>query len=237
LGRWIPTGCPPLDNVLEGGLKPGELTLIYGEAETGKTSLAIQCSVNSARMGYKTIFVDADGTFSLERLSQISSQNFDEILQFLILFTPSTFEEQSKLIDDLEKCVGGDMGLIVFDTITSLYRAEIGGKEEAFKINRELNRQVAMLAQIARKFQIPILITSQVRSILTDAGASAFIEPVASRVLRYWSTSIIGLFKTSRTGIIRANVERVYGVEKKITVYLFVGSSGVQECGRISHMV
>ncbi|MEM3591440.1 MAG: AAA family ATPase [Candidatus Bathyarchaeia archaeon] len=233
--RWIPTGCPPLDNVLEGGLKPGELTLIYGEAETGKTSLAIQCSVSSARMGYKTIFIDADGTFSLERFSQIAAQDFNETLQLLILFTPSTLEEQSNLVDNLEKFIGGDLGLIVFDTVTSLYRAEIGSKEDAFKVNRELNRQVAMLAQIARKFQIPILITSQVRSVLTDFDA--LIEPVASRVLRYWSTSIIGLFKTSKANVIRASIEKVYGVEKKITIYLLLDSSGIREYGRAMYIV
>ncbi|MEM2587466.1 MAG: ATPase domain-containing protein, partial [Candidatus Bathyarchaeia archaeon] len=150
--RWIPTGCSSLDNVLEGGLKPGELTLIYGEAETGKTSLAIQCSVNSARMGYKTIFVDADGTFSPQRLSQIAAQDFEVVAQSLILFMPSNFKEQSKIIDEMEKFIAGEMGLIVFDTITSLYRAEIGSKEEAFKMNRELNRQVATLTQVAKKF-------------------------------------------------------------------------------------
>ncbi|MCX8171746.1 MAG: AAA family ATPase, partial [Candidatus Bathyarchaeota archaeon] len=215
-------------------LKPGELTLIYGEAETGKTSLAIQCSINSARMGCKTIFVDADGTFSLERFSQIAAQDFNETLQFLILFTPSTFNEQSKLVDDLEKCIGGDLGLIIFDTITSLYRAEIGGKEDAFKINRELNRQVAMLAHIAKKFQIPILITSQVRSILAN---NVFIEPAASRVLRYWATSVIGLFKTGRAGIVRADIEKVYNVEKRMTIYLSVSGSGVREYEGIKSMV
>lgn len=229
--RWIPTGCPLLDNVLEGGLKPGELTLIYGEAETGKTSLAIQCSVNSARMGYKTIFIDADGTFSPQRLSQIAAQDFEEVAQSLILFMPSNFKEQSKIIDEMEKFIAGEMGLIVFDTITSLYRAEIGSKEEAFKINRELNRQVAMLAQVAKKFQIPILITSQVRSVITDVDA--LVEPVASRVLRYWATSIIGLFKTSKPNIVRAVVERVYGAEKKLTLYLFIDESGVREYNRM----
>ncbi|MFB0567888.1 MAG: ATPase domain-containing protein, partial [Candidatus Bathyarchaeia archaeon] len=62
--RRIPTGCHALDRMLEGGLTRGDVTLVYGEAETGKTSLAIQCAVNTARIGYKAIFVDSDGTFS-----------------------------------------------------------------------------------------------------------------------------------------------------------------------------
>jgi len=230
LGRPIPTGCLSLDNVLGGGLQPGELTLIYGEAETGKTSLAIQCSVNSARMDYKTLFVDADGTFSLQRLMQIAFQDFNEASQSIIIFTPSTFEEQSKLIDELEKYISRNVGLIIFDTITSLYRSEIGGKKETFKVNRELNRQVATLTHIAKKFQIPILITSQVRNVLTETDS--FVEPVAARVLKYWSTAIISLSRTSRRGVIRATVEKKGGIERKINLYLFVGEDGVRDYNR-----
>jgi len=230
LRKRIPTGCPSLDGALDGGLQPGELTLIYGEAETGKTSLAIQCSVNSARMGYKVLFVDADGTFSLQRLMQIALQDFDETSQSIVIFTPLTFEEQSELVDELEKYISRNLGLIVFDTITSLYRSAIGGREEAFKVNRELNRQVAMLTHIAKKFQTPILITSQVRSVLTETDS--FVEPVAARVLKYWSTTIISLSRTSRRGVIRATVERRGGAKREINLYLLIGEDGVHDYDR-----
>ncbi len=216
-----------LDRALDGGLQPGGLTLVYGEAETGKTSLAIQCSVNAVRMRYKVLFIDADGTFNPERLMQIALQNYEEALQSIIIFTPSTFGEQSALIDDLEKFVSGGLGLIVFDTITSLYRSGIVGREEAFKANRELNRQVAMLEHIAKRFQIPILVTSQVRSTLTETDV--YIEPVASRVLKYWSSSIIGLFKTSKHNIVRAIIEKSAGIKKKITLYLLISEGGISE--------
>jgi len=230
LRKRIPTGCPSLDGALDGGLQPGELTLIYGEAETGKTSLAIQCSVNSARMGYKVLFVDADGTFSLQRLMQIALQDFDETSQSIVIFTPLTFEEQSELVDELEKYISRNLGLIVFDTITSLYRSAIGGREEAFKVNRELNRQVAMLTHIAKKFQTPILITSQVRSVLTETDS--FVEPVAARVLKYWSTTIISLSRTSRQGVVRATVERRGGAKRGISLYLLIGEDGVHDYDR-----
>jgi len=230
LRRWIPTSCLSLDRALEGGLQPGELTLIYGEAETGKTSLAIQCSVNSARMGYKTLFIDADGTFSSQRLMQIAFQDFNEASQLIIIFTPSTFEEQSKLVDELEKYVSQSLGLIVFDTITSLYRSAIGEREDTFKANRELNRQMATLTHIAKKFQIPVLITSQVRNVLTETDS--FVEPVAARVLKYWSTAIINLSRTGRRGVVRAIVERKDDNRRKISLYLFVGEDGIHDYDR-----
>ncbi|MEM2915094.1 MAG: ATPase domain-containing protein, partial [Candidatus Bathyarchaeia archaeon] len=76
MNLWIPTGCLFLDRALGGGLPPNEIALIYGEAETGKTSLAMQCAINAGRMGYKTLFVDSDGSLSPERLSQIASKDF-----------------------------------------------------------------------------------------------------------------------------------------------------------------
>lgn len=232
MGRYIPTGCIQLDSVLEGGLRPGELTLLYGEAETGKTSLAMQCSVNSARMGYKVLFVDADKTFFPQRLMQIALHDFNEVSQLIILFSPSNFEEQSALIDELEKYISEKLGLIVFDTITSLYRAEIGSREEAFKANRELNRQIAMLTHIAKKFHIPILITSQVRNILTEVDA--LVEPVAARVLRFWSANIIGLSKMSKRGVVKVTIERSGGIERRTTLYLFINENGVHEYNKLS---
>jgi len=232
LGRWIPTGCASLDEVLEGGLQPAGITLVYGEAETGKTSLTIQCSINSARMGYKTLFVDSDGTFSPQRLMQIALQDFSEVSEKIILFTPSTFDEQSRLIDELEKYLSKNFGLIVFDTVTTLYRSAIRDKEEAFKANRELNRQIATLAHIGKTYQIPILLTSQVRTVLTEVDT--LIEPVASRVLRYWADTAIGLFKTARHNVVRAVIEKSGGIEKKITLYLMIGENGVCEYGKLA---
>ena len=69
LKRAITTGCGALDLLLDGGLPLGEVVLIYGEAETGKTTLAMQCATNAVRMGLKTLYVDSDGTFSPARLT------------------------------------------------------------------------------------------------------------------------------------------------------------------------
>jgi len=123
LKQQITTGSLYLDRALDGGLPLGEIVLVYGEAETGKTSLAIQCAVNSARMGFKTLYVDCEGFFTPERLSQIAFSDLEEVSDLIILVRPSSFREQIKIIDDLEKFVNRRFGLIVFDTVTSLYRS------------------------------------------------------------------------------------------------------------------
>ena len=70
--EFLPTGCEPLDRILGGGIRYGEVTLVYGEPRIGKTSLAVQCAFLCARVCLKTIFIDSDNTFSPYRLEPVS---------------------------------------------------------------------------------------------------------------------------------------------------------------------
>jgi len=56
----ISLGCNALDGLLRGGIERGEVTLIYGEAATGKTTVAIQAAVLAAAKGLKVLFIDCD---------------------------------------------------------------------------------------------------------------------------------------------------------------------------------
>jgi len=227
----IPTGCRTIDKILEGGIHSETISLIYGEAETGKTTLAMQCAVNCARKGYKTLFVDCDGTFSALRLSQIASESFKEIAELVILAKPNNFREQAALIDQLIDLIAKNFGLVIIDTITSLYRAKIAeSPEKAFDLNRELNRQMALLAQNAKTQKVAVLVTSQVRSVLNDAYVS--VEPVATRVLRFWAETIIAMKPTEASKEIRAILEKSPIKDKKplpVTCYLKIEEKGIHE--------
>jgi DNA repair protein RadB len=178
LNLTIPTGSDRLDELLNGGLAPELMHLVYGEAETGKTTLAIQCAVNCARIGHKTVYLDSEGTFSAKRLIQIAAGDTKEIASYIILARPTSFNEQSALLDKLDSYLTEKVGLIVVDTITSLYSAELGEESKnTFKLNRELNKQMAYLAQIVKTRKIAMLVTSQVRSVFTAREVD--FEPVA----------------------------------------------------------
>ncbi len=228
MGRWILTGSFILDRVLEGGLPPGTVTLLYGEAETGKTSLVIQCAVNSARLGYKTFLVDTDGAFSAERLSQIAGEDLEEVAERIIVVNPLSFSEQAVVVDDLEMYMNERFGLIAIDTITSLYRSELTkDKAETYRMNRELNRQIATLTQTAKTFNVPLLLTSQVRSVLTPREGS--VSPVATRVLKYWAHNVVSLVRTSQQNVVRAKVEKSGGKERNIAFNLVISQDGVHD--------
>ncbi len=224
----IPTGCEAVDKILGGGFPLGSVSLIYGEAETGKTTLAMQCAVNCARQGYKTLFVDCDGTFSARRLSQIASGDFKDIAELTILMRPNNFSEQALVIDRLTDYITKSFRLLVVDTITSLYRAEVAEHpEETFQLNRELNRQIACLAQVSKTQKIAVLLISQVRSVFNEAYIS--IEPVGTRVLKFWADTIIVMKPTENPRIIKAILEKSPKRARHSFCHLRIEEKGMHE--------
>lgn len=224
----ISTGCSGLDKILDGGLPLRNVALLYGAAETGKTTLAIQCAANTARVGYKTIFIDSDNSFSPERLSQIALDDIDRVSASIIFIKPSSFTEQGVVIDHIEEYLTPKFGLVVVDTITSLYRAELGTAQKTFTLNRELNRQVASLAQIAKSHQLTVLMTSQVRSVPLPEGTD--VVPVATRVLKFWSDFVIGLDSAEERGVIVATLEKP--IERSSSCRLIMEEDGLHDHDR-----
>ena len=227
---FIPTGCISLDKLLGGGFPTESVSLIYGEAETGKTSLAVQCAVNCARRGNKSLFIDTDGTFSYERLSQIAEYDYEKISPLMIIMRPTTFQEQSKAIDQLEKVVTNKFGLIVVDTVTSLYRVELDDTEETYVANRELNRQLAVLTQIVKTCGVAALVVSQVRSV--PFGETVEMKPVATRVLNYWSDIILDMKRTGQTRVIKVLREKHPKIRGTGFIYIKIESTGITDYRR-----
>jgi DNA repair protein RadB len=227
LPSFIPTGCISLDKLLGGGFPTETVSLIYGEAETGKTSLTVQCAVNCARRGSKSLFIDTDGTFSYERLSQIAEYDYQKISPLMIIIRPTTFQEQSTAIDQLEKLITNKFGLIVVDTVTSLYRVELNDTEETYAANRELNRQMAVLTQIAKTRGVAALVISQVRSV--PLGETVEMKPVATRVLNYWSDIILDMKQTGQTRVIKILREKHPTIKGTGSIYVNIESSGITD--------
>jgi RecA/RadA recombinase len=222
----ISTGVNCIDANLEGGISNGSLTLIFGEPETGKTTLAMQCAYYCALQGYKTLFVDCDNTFSTKRLSQIAGGKFDMVAEQITLVKPLDFKQQTAVVDRISDYVSKNLGLIIIDTLTSLYGAKVAGVSgKAFSVNRELNRQLAILAQTCKIKKVPILITSQVRSVFNDPAVS--IAPVANRVIRFWADNILALKPTENPPLIKAVLEKTNGKAKEATCYIQIGEKGI----------
>jgi len=226
--KKILTGCNCIDSKLNGGISPESVTLIYGEPETGKTTLAMQCAVNCAMQGYKTLFVDCDNTFSAKRLSQVASGKFEEIADLIILVKPADFGEQAAVIDRISEYTAKNFGLVVIDTFNSLYRAKVAESSgKAFGLSRELNRQLAILAQTAKTQKTPMVITSQGRSVFNEAYAS--VAPVATRVLKFWADTIIAMKPTENPQTIKALIEKKGEKAQEAACYLRIDETGIRD--------
>jgi RecA/RadA recombinase len=122
--------------------------------------------------------------------------------------------------------VNQNFKLVVFDTITSLYRLRIAeSPSKTFEFNRELNRQLASLAQAARTQRIVVLLISQVHSVLDEVPVG--IAPVATRVVKFWADTVIAIKPTGNPQVIEATVEKNPAKLPPMTCRLRIEERGV----------
>ncbi len=186
----IPTGSKILDEMLDGGYEKDVITTLYGPAGSGKTIFCLLAAITVARQK-KVVYVDSEGGFSIDRLKQVSSHldlDYKKILDNIIFLKPTSFQEQKKSFEKLKEIVNEKVGLIVVDSIAMLYRLELGKSEEVQDVNRELGKQIAYLTEIARKQNVPILISNQVYA---DFDEKDKVHIVGGDILKYGSKCLI----------------------------------------------
>lgn len=76
--KYLPTGCVPIDEMLEGGIESGVVTQVFGEAGSGKTNLCLQLAVNCIKRG----FLRADEKYE-ELCQKVDSMGEIEALAYL----------------------------------------------------------------------------------------------------------------------------------------------------------
>ncbi len=188
----VSTGSNAIDALLDGGLEKDVITTFYGPAGSGKSNIALSSTVSVAKSGKKVIYIDTEGGFSIERIKQLSGNLFDRISNNILVFEPTSFQEQKKYIFrtyDYVKKQPNSIGLIIIDSISMLYRLELG-EEEARQVNVEFGRQMQILSTISRKYNIPVLVTNQVYSPFDSRDS---VEVVGGDIPKYWSKCIVEL--------------------------------------------
>jgi RecA/RadA recombinase len=185
----LQTGCADLDSLLDGGLKPGEVVLAFGERGAGKTSLVFQTAASAASSGFGSVIIYSEGRLPLRRLSEISGEGWQQMSERIWIVEVKSFEDQDSVIEMLETSLPPGTSLLALDSATGMYRAELGEHDENIVANKILNRQLAIVKDLARRRGLAVLITSEVRDVPDGSGA----VPVASAILTYWSDRVLRL--------------------------------------------
>ena len=185
----LPSGCQSLDLLLSGGFESGIITQLYGEAGTGKSNIVMQLAVQAVARGLRVIFIDTEG-FSAERFKQIAGPGAEEMAAKIMIFEPMSLEQQAIAIREAAKIAGRDLGLIILDSATSLYRVLLEAEDNR-SIRRTLTVQLSELQEIARRHRIPVVITNQVYMDIENKS----LRPMGGTGLEHICKAIIFLEK------------------------------------------
>ncbi|MBR5504139.1 MAG: DNA repair and recombination protein RadB, partial [Methanobrevibacter sp.] len=185
----------PLDELLGGGIDKRTITQIYGPPGVGKTNVALNISVNVAKEGKKVIYIDTEGGISVERIKQISGDDFEIVAKNIIVFEPTSFKEQEddlNLIEEWLDSNDGEVELIVLDSAVALFRVE----EDKSK-SHLLGKQMQQLSTFAINHDLAVLVTNQIYASF-DEGSDE-MAPVGGTIIQYRSKIIIELKREEGT--------------------------------------
>lgn len=220
-----PTGSPILDQLLNGGFETDAVTTIYGPSGSGKTNICIIAAVEMVKKGKKVAYIDSEGGFSVSRLKQIAPDNYTELINKIIFLKPMNFSEQRNAFGKLSKLIDDDIGIIIVDTISMLYRLEIGQTDDVYTVNKDLGMQISYLGEITRRKNIPVVVTNQVYSSFKEGEG---VKMVGGDILKYGSKCWIELQK-GRNGIRKAILKKHRSIAEDREVKFKIVNEGIEE--------
>ncbi len=206
----IPTGCPPVDDLLNGGFERGVVTQVYGPPAAGKTNLALAAAVEVAAGGGRVLYIDTEG-LSIDRFRQIAESRLrdddvdgsvEDVAGRLIITEAYDFDDQREAVRDAEG-LASEVDLVVLDSATGFYRLERGDDAEGGDSLRDVAKQVTHLLSLARRHDLAVVITNQV---FTDPDADR-TRGLGGNTLEHWTGAVLRVDRF-RGGNRRATLEK-----------------------------
>lgn len=154
----ISTGYPSLDAMI-GGLKPGELILVGGETNNGKSALAQNIAVNVSRRGEGVLFITLEMLMT-EAGSRLKHMNGGTVDNLNLMFQ-SEYQIDYRHIDALFKngVEQGEVKLVILDYLQYLGRGMT--LDEVAKMSK-------MMKAVALKYKLPFIVIVSLRK--SDGG-------------------------------------------------------------------
>lgn len=215
-----------LDELLGGGFEKGVITQVFGPPSSGKSNVTLTLAVNVAKHARKVIYIDTEGGISIDRIKQISGEDFSRVAANIIVFEPTTFLEQNdnlRSIDVWLRKNHEEVDLLVLDSAVALYRVD---DMKSAKLNKELGKQMGILSKIARTYDIAVVLTNQIYSAFDDEGNSD-MRAVGGTILQYWSKVILKLERGEEINQRVATLVRHRSIPEGKKVTFSINSNGI----------
>jgi DNA repair protein RadA len=190
-----------LDRLLGGkGVETGTITEFYGHSGSGKTQtcLSLCVMVQKLHSDNKAIYVDTEGKFRPERLSQIAQKkglNSDKYLQnikHVRVYNTARLETVVQQDCCFEIANDSRINLLIVDSVTSLYRAEYGERSMLSQRQHQLLKIMHVLQNMAHVHNIAVVITNQIQTTPNEWTSNSDI-PIGGNVIAHTSTFRIRL--------------------------------------------
>ena len=216
-----------LDDLLEGGFEKGAVTQIFGSPSSGKSNVTLSLAVNVAKGGKKVVYIDTEGGISIDRIKQISGPYFSNVANNIIVFEPTDFLQQSENLRSIDVWIRKhyeEVDLIVLDSAVALYRVD---DMKSYMLSKELRKQIQTLSNIARKYDIAVVITNQIYNAFDDEGNNE-VKAVGGDIIAYISKVIIKLERGSETNQRIATLMRHRSLPEGRQVTFSITSNGIE---------
>ena len=215
-----------LDDLLDGGFEKGCVTQIFGSPSSGKSNVALMLTVNVAKTGRKVIYIDTEGGISIDRIKQISGPYFSNVANNIMVFEPTDFIQQTENLRSIDVWLRKhheEVDLIILDSAVALYRVD---DMKSYKLTKELRKQIQLLSNIARRYDIAVIITNQIYNSFDDEGNSE-VKAVGGDILEYISKVIIRLERGEETDQRIATLKRHRSIPEGRQVTFSITSDGI----------
>lgn len=195
----LATGLEELDRVLGGGLVPGMMVLVGGAPGIGKSTLLLQLAHSVSRRLEPILYVSGEESpqqikLRADRLGTVDSR--------ILLFNETRFEAVQ------EQLLGSKPGLIIIDSIQTLFRQDLTSAPGSVTQVREC---AAALMRLAKENQTPTILVGHVTKDGNIAGPRV-LEHLVDTVLSFEGES------ESRLRILRSSKNR-FGPSHEVGVF------------------
>ena len=204
----ITTGAKAVDAMLGGGIECGSCTELCGEFRTGKSqmchTLAVTAQLPRCEGGGagKVIWIDTEGTFRPERITEIANRygiDGADVLNNILVARVYNSDQQVQAVHHAAACIVADdepYTLIIIDSIINCFRVDYVGRGELAIRQQTLNKHLNDIKKLTNEFNIAVVFTNQV-SAKPDSTMSfgPGYAPVGGHILSHFSTTRLMLRK------------------------------------------